>query len=378
VSRLVFVLIALCSGTASAQITGGADDDADPAAVALHSGGVILCSGVVASARVVLTAAHCVEGGAPPSVAFGADPAAGGASIAVAASRTHLDFDPDTFANDLAMIVLAEPTDVVPWPLRTAALSSALEGRAVRVIGYGLLAAGDDTPPRRRDGTAAIAAIEPGRVVLEGAPSQPCSGDSGGAVLLDDELIGVISSGAPSCTEGARATRVDAHHASFVLPFLVATADGAATPGARCWHDDNCAEGACVTADDDARLRYCSSPCADDADCPAEMRCDDGCRYDAPSPGTLGTSCTEAFDCVTEACTVTAGGARACTQVCVAGIPGTCPSGFACVPDPAGDDRCLPDTDAPGCGCASSRDPASALVLLAVLSVAGRSRRRRA
>ncbi len=364
-NRVVFTLITLLDSAAFAQITNGTPDDNDEAAVALRGNGLLVCSGVVASARVVLTAAHCVEGGAPPEVFFGSDPAAGGTTIAVSTSRSHPEFDPETFAFDLGMIVLAEPAPATPWTLRT---TTPPDGATVRVIGYGLLDAGDATPPRRREGTAQITAIDPTAIELAAAPSQPCTGDSGGPVVLDDELVAVISSGDPACTASARATRVDALLDDFVAPFLAETADGAAAAGARCWHDDNCADGACIIAADDDRVRYCSTACTGDDDCPGGMRCDDGCRWPAPSPGALGSACADVLDCVTGACAEST-----CTQVCVAGVAGTCPDGFTCVTTAGGDDYCF-DDEPPGCGCASSRDPASGALVLVIAVAASRRR----
>src|SRR5713101_5621899 len=56
------------------EVTHGTEDDGDPGVVALRRGGAVVCTGTLISARVVVTAGHCVVPRKPDSVVFGAAP----------------------------------------------------------------------------------------------------------------------------------------------------------------------------------------------------------------------------------------------------------------------------------------------------------------
>jgi secreted trypsin-like serine protease len=200
-------------------IVQGVDDEEDPAVVALVGAEHPTCSGTLVARRAVLTAAHCVVETPPRSVVFGAEPAAS-RRVAVDGWKTHPEFDERTLAHDIAVLFLADDAPVVP---ATMASKSALSpGSRVRVVGFGDATPGGAPEQRRkRAGFDRIDAVAADQLRALPDPATPCSHDSGGAVLADGALVGVISAGDLECARYAVFTRVDAHR-SFV--------DGALSP----------------------------------------------------------------------------------------------------------------------------------------------------
>lgn len=367
------------AGRLAQPVTHSTADDGDSAIVALVDGGGLRCTGALIAARVVLTAAHCLGGSrdAWPRVDFGAGLPGTSALAKVLDARPLPGFAPSTLEDDLALLLLdAEaPADRKPAVLSEAPLSPADEGRAVRVVGYGLQRTGDSEPARRRQGNATIEAVDGRSFTVAGAPSQPCAGDSGGPAFLTvdgvERLVGVTSSGDPDCQSFARETRVDLFVSSFIRPYLAAAAPGAAAGGERCAYDLQCAAGACAAAEDDARLRYCSPSCAGDGECPQEMSCRGGaCRFSGSTPGAFAGPCSSDGDCVTGRCG--GGGERRCTVRCFSDLAGTCPAGYACAADPerAGEESCSRAL-APGGGCQAVRGGPGAVSSRALMALLG-------
>jgi hypothetical protein len=86
---------------------------------------------------------------------------------------------------------------------------------------------GTDNHAVKRSGTAEVSAVDPQKLTLVPAPSQPCLSDSGAPVLLAidgvERVVGVSSSGDAQCQDHARAVRVDA-----VEDFILAAIGGSA------------------------------------------------------------------------------------------------------------------------------------------------------
>jgi hypothetical protein len=110
-----------------------------------------------------------------------------------------------------------------------------LKGRAVTAIGYGRVAPFDASSIGRRASVSLDVDAICGRIFRVGNDlKNVCFGDSGGALLLDGALVGLVSSGRDGCNTPSTVTRIDAH-----LPWLTRTIAGS--------FDAPCPE--CVPAD---------------------------------------------------------------------------------------------------------------------------------
>lgn len=378
--RRAAVLVAALGGSASAAapITNGSPSS-DTAVVAIAYGSTVVCTGTIIAPHAVLTAAHCLPDSTLPDVVEGSDPATG-MHHRIVAAFPHPDFDSESLDHDIAVVIVGEPLHAVPLAFAATLPATAQVGATIRVVGYGWTIANDTTPPLRRSGTSQIDAIDALRVVSHAAPSQACEGDSGGPALLDDQVIGVASSGDTACTQYARHTRVDVH-ATFIAGVLEKTAEDAARPGDRCWYDANCATGACMPAVDEPRLSFCTPRCNAGA-CPAGLACtvDGGearCRHPWPSPGADRHVCRANNDCAAGLCIAPAESSdTVCARRCFSDLPGfTCPVNTECREAADGTEACFAiDTDG-GCAIAPGRDR-GVLVLIGLVGVAVLLRRR--
>ncbi len=352
-SRFVWLALAASGGAAGASplpITGGTPSS-DAAVVALGFGDSLVCSGTVVAPQAVLTAAHCVGGSSLPDVAVG-DALVGASHHPALAALVPDGFDPTTLDHDVAVVIVEPTLGVAPLAIATA-LDGASPGSAIRVVGFGWTVAGDQSPAARRTGTSAIDTIDDLRLTSHAAPSQACEGDSGGPALFDggagERVLGVASSGDPSCVQLARHTRVDTH-ADFIASVLARSGVGAAGAGDRCWYAANCSAGQCLPALDEPRWSFCTPACEAGA-CPAGLACVDAlCRHVAPSPGAEGAACASNSDCAGALCLATAGEMQGvCTQRCFTDVPGfTCPAGETCRAAADGGDACFA-AEAAGC-----------------------------
>ena len=368
--------------SAEQAVTNGTDDPGDPAVVALlASPEQAACTGTLVAPRVVVTAGHCVNRGMF-DVFFGTAPAMGGETISVIDSRAHPQFDFSTLTYDIGVLLLDHDSTVPPVPMWTGTFDDSIIGRTVRFAGFGQTGIAMLEPSTKRTGSATIAELNDQKFTFYPMPSQPCVGDSGGPGFFMDPdgieyLAGVISSGDPMCMMFARMTRIDIGRTTFVEPYIARTMPGVRQVGDICYYDQNCASGSCVTATDDPMLHYCSQPCGGPADCPKAMECEsNSCRYAAPTPGTLGTTCETSFDCSNNLCKDIGKGDMLCTSHCM--VDAQCGTEFLCKdfnPDPdIADGYCVPKPQ--GC-CAIGGEGGGMNVVLFMLAALGLSRRRR-
>ena len=193
---------------------------------------VPFCSCSLVSPQVVLTAAHCLEViaeaedmGLPVEVVFG-DRLQGGdpllAAVHPVQTFAHPNWDPDTLAHDLALVILDEAPGLDPLPLAEAEAPAALADGAATFVGWGV------TGDLRHDGGIKRAVTLPIEDITDlylytFDPTHGwnlCSGDSGGPALVESDgqpaIVGVASlvfadrpDGAVCAGGHGRAARVD-------------------------------------------------------------------------------------------------------------------------------------------------------------------------
>lgn len=161
------------------------------------------CSAVRVSSRALVTAAHCVE-----------DVPAGLLEIVRGPDALAVDAETSRVAvvwrspAELDLAVVAATTQLAGELPVLGAIPIDATGMTVQIVGFG--SDGLDGGGIRREGTASIVRLEPTSIDLAPAPALTCGGDSGGPVLLGDELVAITSFGDPLCATSSTAIRVDA------------------------------------------------------------------------------------------------------------------------------------------------------------------------
>ncbi|MBI2394209.1 MAG: S1 family peptidase [Deltaproteobacteria bacterium] len=347
----------------AAEIRAGEAHDGDPAVVALVKRRAhcrepwveSFCTGVLVAERVVLTAAHCAgEPALDLEVYAGVDPNGGtGRFFGVIDQRIHPGYDPETFANDLALLQLEEAPRATPVPVDTR--DAPAVGDRVRVVGFG--GEGSGGGGRKRQGTSEVTEVEARVFRTAAAPSLACGGDSGAPVFAGEQLVGVVRSGDPKCAEFANVTFLSPYLDEFVRPYL-------ASPPAPSRRIAPLTEN------------LCAERCIGDDDCPRGMLClperelGSVCGWALSRSGVIGAPCTDDAQCASELCASSGPGDLGRTCGCFVSC-----RDLAQAPPSAG-----PSTiraQGGGCGWARAAPPGGALTATLVLGLCRARRRRR-
>lgn len=198
------------------QIVGGSPTSQWPGIGALVTQqGVLVCTGALVGPELVLTAGHCLDEPTflPAFFLIGPDAAQPQRAYQVAQFHRHPGYNAATLANDVALVRLTASASEPLLALRTTALTSAVVGSNVQIVGYGLDGAG--VSGIKRLATTPVGALDATTigVGLAGQP-QACSGDSGGPMFVTSTPIpliyGVSSFGLDAaCQAGAFYHRID-------------------------------------------------------------------------------------------------------------------------------------------------------------------------
>lgn len=286
-------------GDAEAAIVGGDVEPGRPAVVAIvhrDAPQQLICSGVLITSTIVVTAAHCLHPhvtGVPAdelAVVFGESLDAGQTRIDVTDGAYHPAWhqdDPES-ANDIGAVRLALPAPVDPIALGPGPAA----GEDVVLVGYGDTGRTITSSGTKRSGTAVVAAIGDSWFRMDRDADHhsatTCSGDSGGATLAVSDgvevLLGVHSRG--DCETAVWNERVDVHASGFLKSFLGEFGG--------CMEDGACALGCpgpdpdCPCAGDDT----CNAACGDaDPDCDGE---ESACDEDDETCSCAGGDCQAA------------------------------------------------------------------------------------
>jgi len=222
-----------------------------------------MCTGTLIHHRVVLTAAHCVDGSSAADmvVAFGDNINWGGGAIrvSVADKWQHPSYSGSQNTNDIALLRLSESppvaVDYIPHLPESLQITTADIGTVAEYVGFGQTSGSGGQSGIKMTMTNQIEWVcysascsgwdNPGKMNTfceDQSPSGVCFGDSGGPALITrsgtDYTAGVASYVGGDCRSFGCHTKVDEYE--YYIQEFITMANGAA-----CVHDSECESGIC-------------------------------------------------------------------------------------------------------------------------------------
>jgi secreted trypsin-like serine protease len=300
--------LAACSapasvGSVSQNIINGVTDSNDPAVVMVLSQvpgsmSASLCTGSIISPHVVLTAAHCVDpavvgAGAKTVVFIGQQLTQTSPNtdfLTVKETHFNMSFDMNNpqNGNDVAVVILANPTTITPVPYNRDAMPQSMVGQPARLVGYGITSGTDTTGTTagtRRTAPSQLAKLDNLFVGLQDGSHCICEGDSGGPSFMTfngtERIVGVTSFGFNGCPltgqqgfEAGNDTRIDTYSA-FIDMYVNMFDPPAKNAGDMCNSDTDCIPLQCVQTSVGKICQQSCDPAAMTSICPANTQCTD-------------------------------------------------------------------------------------------------------
>uniref|UniRef100_A0A1A9W0A9 Peptidase S1 domain-containing protein n=1 Tax=Glossina brevipalpis TaxID=37001 RepID=A0A1A9W0A9_9MUSC len=199
-----------------ARIAGGIDSNINlfPWQVSVQCDGEHRCGGVIYSENVIITAAHCLFDVSSCDLKVRAGSSnwkSGGVLIKVNDFKIHIGYSSQTIVNDIALLhlssTLAYSANIQPIELATTAPE---DGDTAIVSGWGVTSDGASDIPtqlksveleiitRSRCASAAYSYgndIKPSMICAAAPQKSACQRDSGGPLVSDGLLVGIVSWG---------------------------------------------------------------------------------------------------------------------------------------------------------------------------------------
>jgi secreted trypsin-like serine protease len=189
--------------------------------------GEFICTGTLIARNVVLTAGHCTLGSAAGRVIVGTTAEDAIDESEIAKFIPHPAYDPNTAANDIGIVVLADPIlttrplAVNDTPLEELVPAERMATTVIKQVGYGVTersAQGASGAGIKRIGYTFMTELAGREFAVStngnAAGATACGGDSGGPAFLRTTrgwlLIGTESRGDLECKEGTVKVRTDA------------------------------------------------------------------------------------------------------------------------------------------------------------------------